>query len=73
MKLRVRFISLLHPPLDRLADQPRDCVTGTEMIREADADGDGQINYEEFVKVIPKDMPSDFTYSEIDNNCMVHR
>ena len=24
-----------------------------EMIREADVDGDGQINYEEFVKVIP--------------------
>jgi len=23
------------------------------MIREADVDGDGQINYEEFVKVIP--------------------
>jgi len=23
-----------------------------EMIREADVDGDGQINYEEFVKVI---------------------
>ena len=25
-----------------------------EMIREADVDGDGQINYEEFVKVIPR-------------------
>jgi hypothetical protein len=24
-----------------------------EMIREADIDGDGQINYEEFVKVSP--------------------
>ena len=24
-----------------------------EMIREADVDGDGQINYDEFVKVIP--------------------
>ncbi|KAI5435000.1 hypothetical protein KIW84_021725 [Lathyrus oleraceus] len=24
-----------------------------EMIREADVDGDGQINYEEFVKVMP--------------------
>ena len=25
-----------------------------EMIREADVDGDGQINYEEFVKMISK-------------------
>ena len=25
----------------------------TEMIREVDADGDGQINYHEFVKVTP--------------------
>lgn len=24
-----------------------------EMIREADVDGDGQVNYDEFVKVIP--------------------
>lgn len=24
-----------------------------EMIREADTDGDGQINYQEFVKVVP--------------------
>jgi len=44
------------PPLTRITRSIGEKLTDTEvdeMIREADVDGDGQINYEEFVKVIP--------------------
>ena len=40
-------VDTLKPPGEKLTDEEVD-----EMIREADVDGDGQINYEEFVKMM---------------------
>lgn len=46
-KIQRLFISIFMPAGEKLTQAELD-----EMIREADRDGDGQINYEEFVKMM---------------------
>ena len=47
--------------VEKLTDEEVD-----EMIREADVDGDGQINYEEFVKVMMAKWGPQFTITKKD-------
>jgi TorA maturation chaperone TorD len=42
-----------------------------EMIREADVDGDGQINYEEFVKMMMAKWAAEF-FSEVSRQQELH-